>query len=148
MLSSKLARAIPEALIHGENAALALDCFQHQRTNGIVKFGFEVRYIVEAYEFDARNQRLERLAILRRVGNRHGAKCPAVKRIFQRKDSSFLLSGFGATALLFRMRVGARELQRSIDGFRAAVGEKNTIEAGPFREFSRERPLICIVKKI
>jgi hypothetical protein len=71
-----------------------------------------------------------------------------VKRIFQRKDSSFLPGGFGATALLFRMRVGARELQRSVYRFGATIGEKNTIEAGPISKLSRERPLICIVKEI
>src|SRR5580704_10007109 len=148
MLRRKFARAIPETLIHCVYTAFSLDCFRYKSTNRVVKFSFEVGHIVETHEFDARNERLEGFAILRRVGNGQRTKCSAVKRIFQSENSCFLSGGFPTAMLLLCIRVCTRELQRSIDSFGTAVGEKHTIEAGPIGELSRERALVGVVEKI
>src|SRR5580658_1220351 len=73
------------------------------------------------------------------------AKRAAVKRIFQRKDASFRCSTAGRG---LSVSVGARELQRAVNRFGAAIAKEHAVEAGPFGEFARERSLIRILEEI
>ena len=66
MVESELARALPKGVAHFVNPALALNRLDHDGADGIVEFGIEIGDVVEADEFDAGNQRLERLAVFQR----------------------------------------------------------------------------------
>ena len=87
VLRGQLARALPECFADRENAAFALNRFDHEGADGVVEFRFEVGDIVEADEFDAGNQRRKRLAVFRRMRDRKRAERAAVKRIFKRQNA-------------------------------------------------------------
>ena len=63
MLRGKCAGALPERVADGENPAFSLNRFDHERADGIIEFGFEVRDVIEAHELDARDERAEWLAV-------------------------------------------------------------------------------------
>ena len=81
--------AIPKSFADRENAAFALNRFNHNGADGVIEFRFEIADIVEADEFDAGNQRSEGLAIFRRMSNRKRSQRAAVKRIFERENPRF-----------------------------------------------------------
>ncbi len=79
ILRRECAGALPESPADGENSAFALNRLDHNGADRLVEFGFEIRHIVDVDEFDSGNQRLERLAILRRMRDRKRAERAAVK---------------------------------------------------------------------
>src|ERR1700727_526319 len=62
VLSSEGASALPEWLAYRENAAFALNRFDHNGADRIVKFVLEIGEVIEAHKFNARNQRPKRFA--------------------------------------------------------------------------------------
>src|SRR6267143_1992964 len=145
VLGGQRMRGEPEIFTYGADATLTLNGFDHQGADGVVEFGFEVSDIIEADELNAGNERSKRLTIFFRIRDGERAERAAVKGIFERQDARFLACTAG---LGFCAGVGASKLERAVHGFGAAVGEESTVEARPFREFARERPLITIVKQI
>ena len=111
-----------------ENAAFALDRFDHERADRVVEFGFEIRDVIHRTNSTPGNERRKRFAVFGRVRDRKSAEGAAVKRIFERQDASL----FRARILRLRVRIGAAELQRAINGFGTAIGKEDAVQAGPF----------------
>ena len=145
VLRGQRAGASPEFFADRENAAFALNCFQHHGADRVVEFALEVSDIVELHKFHARHQRSKRLAILFRIRNRNSAESSTMERILQSEDSSFFA---GPAARRLGVRISSRQLQRSVHRFSAAVGKKHPIQAGPLRQLSRQRSLKRILKQI
>jgi len=74
-----------------------------------------------------------------RYGKR--AEGPAMKGILERQDASLAL----CAAL---MSGKPCQLDRTLNRFRAAIGEKDPLQTGPFRELSRQRALVQVMKQI
>ncbi len=75
------------------------------RADGIVEFRFQIGDVVEAHEFHAGDERLERLAIFHRIRNRKSAERASMKRVFECEEARLR----SAAVFGVRMRVGARE---------------------------------------
>ena len=80
----------------------------------------------DRHEPDARQQRLERCAVVLVRGHRQRAKRAAVERLLERDE-------FGAR-LAARVPVAARELEAGLDRFGAAVAEERARQARQLRQ--------------
>ena len=87
VVESQLARPVPKGVGHFVNAALALDRLDHDGADGIVELGVEIGDVVEANEFHAGNQRLERLTVFHRIRDRKRAEGAAVEGIFHCEET-------------------------------------------------------------
>src|SRR5271168_174010 len=146
MLGGEGASAVPERGGDGVDAAFTLNRFQEEGANGVVEFRFEIGDVVEADEVDAGDDGSEGGAVFFGGSDADGAESAAVKGIFEREEAVFLRGGVGS--VVFRAATEAGELHGAIDGFRAAVGEEDAVEAGALGEFSGERALKLVVKEI
>src|SRR5437899_1284809 len=146
VLGGGRASAIPEFFADRIDPPFALNGFNENAANGIVEFRLEIGNVVETNKFGARDNRCEGQAIFFRSGDADGAKRPAMERIFKCKKTMLLrrssrsLVGFAAEE--------PRELHRSVNSFRAAVGKKDPVHARPCGEFAGQGALIGIMKKI
>src|SRR5260370_4495475 len=136
--------AIPEFFADRVNSAFALNGFENYRADRVIELGFEIVNIVELDEFHPRDQWLKRRAIFFRSSNTESAERAPVKRIVHAQDAGRRASV--CCGALGRTSAKTRELQRAVDGFRAAIGEKNAVQAGPFCELAGQRPLEFVVK--
>src|SRR5204863_38415 len=118
------------------NAAFALDSFDHHGAHIVGKLLFEIFHVIEFHEVEARNERLELLAILLLSCRRQRSERPSMKRLIERQNSKL-----GPAE-----RAG--ELQASFDRFRSTVGEERAIEAGNLAEFLREPSLILVIDQV
>ena len=130
MLGGESACALPESFRDRIDATLALNRFEDNRADAVVKFGFEVGNIVEGDEFHARNQRLERRAVFFRGGNAERAEGASVKGILHGENAC--LGGRLAGCARSRPSAEPRQFESAIDGFGAAVCEKYAVETRPF----------------
>src|SRR5260370_10465431 len=128
------------------DSAFALNGFEKDGADGIVKFHLEIRDVVEADKFDARDQWREGQAVLFRRGDADGAESAPMKRILQ-----------GQKAMLLRCRAWglvrlapkeSRKFHRAVNGFGATIRKKDAVHPGPAGEFAREWALIGMVKEI
>ena len=125
MLGGKRASAIPERFADGIDAAFALNCFEQDGADSVVKFGFEVGDIVEADEFTPGDDGSKGQAIFFGGGDADGAEGAAVKGILQARGCGVLLRA--ARTICGGAGAEAREFQGAINGFRAAVGEEDAV---------------------
>src|SRR5712672_1149663 len=119
VLRCKGASAVPEFFADGIDAAFALNRFEKYGANGVVKFRFEIREIVEAHELDAGNDRRERQPVFFRGGDADGAKGAPMKGIFQSQEAVLLRRR--PRGFVWLAPVQPREFHGSVNGFRAAV---------------------------
>ena len=139
-------RAIPELFTDRIDSAFALNGFEEDGADGVVKLGFEIGDVVEADEFDAGDERSKRKTIFFRGGDTDGAKGAAVERVLECQDA--VLASRGAWRIGGSAAVEARELESAFDGFGAAVGEKHAVHAGPLGKLAGQRALKRVVKKV
>src|SRR6267154_4545272 len=125
----ELAGAGKKFLADRTNAALALNCLDAKGTDRGVKLAFQIFYVVESNERNARNQRLERIAIFGLPCGREGAESASVERAVEGEKARlpWLRRTVGAGALGLAVRAGY--LQRALPGFGAAVAEEGAVEA-------------------
>src|SRR5208282_2963903 len=119
VLCGKGARAVPEIFADGINATFALNGLEEYGADRVIKFRFEIGDVVEAYKFDAGDERSEREAVLFRGSDTDGAKGSAMKGILERQNA--VLAGRGAWSIGGSAAVKAGQLESALDGFRAAV---------------------------
>ena len=90
VLNGKRPSAVPEFVADRIDSAFALERFQKNATNGVIKFRFEVGDVVETHELRARNGGREGQPVLFREGYANSAKRAAMKRILQCQEAMLL----------------------------------------------------------
>src|ERR1700682_3954217 len=145
MARGEFPSAGPKGFGDGVYPAFALDGFEKNGADSIVKLGFQVGDIIKADKFNAGNQRFEGQAIFFRGGDTHRAESAAMERIVHGKNAVFACGTGG-----FFRSTGTEpgELQGAIDRFRAAVGKENAVPSRAFGELARQGPLMGMVIKV
>src|SRR5712691_9271290 len=87
MLRCQFAGTLPKCVADGKNSTLALHRLDDDRANIAGEFRFQVRDVVEADEFRARDKRLEWFPVFQRVRDRKGAKRATMKGILERQHA-------------------------------------------------------------
>src|SRR2546427_4653767 len=116
--------------------------FDDQRGHARRKTFPEMRHVVQPHEPRPGEQRLERLAILFRPGQRKRAERPPVERILEGKDFKPLESCRGAALA----RVSPRQFDRPFDDLGAGVRQKDAVQARLFGQLLRQRSLVAVVE--
>src|ERR1022692_3004526 len=125
---------------NGIDAAFSLNQLQYHAGGGFAESRFQRCHIVGGHESDARQQRLEILAVFGLAGDGEGTQRAAVKGIIERDD--FVLAGPVLVA------VRPDHLQRAFHGLAATVSKEGTLEAAGFGQLFGQGPLVFVVVKI
>ena len=125
----------------GDDTALTLDRFDQEARRALVDRVIECGGVVEVDEGEAARQRSETFVIRGVVGRAQRAERAAVKAAVRGQDHvAFALAGAPG--------VFARELDRRLVRFGAAVAEEDRIESGQFGQPIGERPGGFVVHEV
>ena len=128
----------------GVDAALALDGLDADGADFVGEFCAEVGYVVEADEFDAGHDGFEGLAILLLVRGGDRAHGAAVEAVFEGEEFCADVAAFGAETA----GVGAREFERGLPCFGAAVAEEDAVEAADLGEAEGELGGVLVEEEV
>src|SRR4029077_9206090 len=140
-MAGQIPGARPKRRADREDATFALNWFDNDGADGIVEFGFKVGDIVKTHELNAGHQWSKRLTIFRGMRYGKSAEGPSMKGILERQDASLALC-----AALMSGKPG--QLDRALNRFCAAIGKKDPLQTRPFRQLSRQRALVQVMKQI